>query len=531
MDSEDEVRLRQAYESLVNENAQLRAEIEQLRESAQRGLRLEKELRVVLSQLPAVLFTVDANLRLTAVMGAGLELMELDPERIIGRTLTEVLAFTDVSALVQVVNETLQGRPQELEFEHKNRLFQVWLEPMRTPENAIECVIGFCMDITDIRRLQKQIEQAQRLDSIGRLAGGIAHDFNNVLAGISGFAELAQVHLPEDHPVQAYLNQIQSAVVRSSQMVSQLLAFARRRVIYPQPMNLNEHLQQVLGLLEQIVGADIEMVYYLDPQLGTVRADPAQIEQVLVNLVTNARQAMPRGGKLTIETQNVVLDADYGASHWGVKAGEYVLIAISDTGVRIAEEAIPHLFEPFYSTRTTGTGLGLATVHGIVTQAQGYIWVYSEPGKGTTFKIYLPRVSDSTQPITSPTPTAPIQKGTERILLVEDNLDVLESTKALLQSLGYTVLSAVHPDEAIALARANPIDLLVTDVILPQMRGSLLAQTLQHMQPNLKVLFISGYTENSVIEHGELKPDVTFLAKPYTLAQLSAKIREVLASG
>lgn len=282
-------------------------------------------------------------------------------------------------------------------------------------------------------------------------------------------------------------------------MVSQLLAFARRRIVHPQPMNLNAHLQQALDMLQQILGEDIEITYHIDPNLGTVSADPAQIEQVLVNLVSNARQAMPHGGKLTIETQNTVLDADYAERHWEVQPGEYVLIAVSDTGDGIAPEHLPRLFEPFYTMRETGTGLGLATVYGIINQAQGYIWVYSELGKGTTFKIYLPCATGSAQPLPFPHPTASIAYGTERILLVEDNP---------------TVLTATTPEEAIQVAQAHPIDLLITDVVLPQMRGSILAQILTSVQPNLKVLYISGSTENSIIQRGELKPGVAFYRSP-----------------
>lgn len=535
MHSDDEARLRSELATLQSENSRLRAEIEQLKRESEQKRRLEDELRerearlqLVLNQLPAVLCTLDPHLRFTSANGAGLRLLDLDAEQITGKSVAEVLAPHDPTPVLEALTEALQGVPKEFEYEFKKRLFQGWLEPLRGADGSVEGIIGFAIDITDIRRLQMQIEQAQRLESIGRLAGGIAHDFNNVLAGISGFAELAQMQLPEEHPAQPYLRQIRDAVARSSQMVSQLLAFARRRVIYPQPMSLNEHLQRVLGILQQILGEDIELNYYLDEQLGTVRADPAQIEQVLVNLVSNARQAMPRGGSLTIETQNVALDDAYVASHWQVKPGEYVLIAITDTGEGIAPEHLPHLFEPFYTTHEGGTGLGLATVHGIVSQAGGYIWVYSEPGKGTTFKIYLPRVHEAPQPLEKVPNEAPAQGDGARILLVEDNPDVLETTAALLRSLGYSVQTATMPSEAIAIAQSHPIDLLITDVVLPQMRGSALAQTLQASHPKMKVLYISGYTENSIIEQGELKLGVAFLAKPYTLSQLAAKVREVL---
>ncbi|MFN4032365.1 MAG: ATP-binding protein [Fimbriimonadales bacterium] len=493
-------------------------------------LSAEQRLRLILSQLPAIMWTVDRELRFTSSLGAGLNALGLTENEIIGATLGEYFQAAPDSSPIAEHQRALQGESVEFEFSWNKRLYQIRLQPLHDPEDGIVGVLGLAVDITEIQRLQEQLEQATRLESIGRLAGGIAHDFNNMLAAISGFAELAQLQLPEQSPARNHLRHILEAVERASQLVSQLLAFARRRVIAPQALSVKEHLEQLTPFLQRVLSEDVQLQCLLDAETGNVRADPIQLEQVLMNLASNARHAMPNGGKLTIETQNVVLDHAYTQLHRGVQPGEYVLISLTDTGHGIAPEHLPYIFEPFYSARPigTGTGLGLATVYGIVNQAKGHIWVYSEPNRGATFKIYLPRIEEPAQPLpTRATPTQ-IQSGNGVVLVVEDNPDVRETIAEMLRLLGYCVLLASHPQEALQLAAANTIDLLITDVVLPEMRGSELAHALTVMQPDLKVLFMSGYTENAVIEQGELKPGVAFLAKPFTMAQLSAKVKETL---
>ncbi len=529
---------REAYEYLLAENERLRQEIAILQEREAQSRWLERKiserehrLRLVLSQLPAIMWTTDSALRFTSLMGAGLQVVSVSDAEFLGKKLSEVSSLDPVDTLLRHHQLALQGEPQEFEAQWRNRYYRVRLEPLRSQEGNIEGTIGLALDITDLRRLQLQVEQAQRMESIGRLAGGIAHDFNNVLAGISGFAELALMPLPPQHPSRPHLEHILDAVNRASALVNQLLAFARRRIITPQPMNLNEHLKQLLPLIERLIGEDIELICYLAEDLGTVRADPTQIEQVILNLVSNARSAMPYGGQLIIETQNVTLDAGYAERHWKVQPGAYVLLSLTDTGIGIPEEHLPHLFEPFYTTREGGTGLGLATVHGIIHQANGHIWVYSEVGKGTTFKIYLPRFEGHAQPIMGGSMASNYSNPVQGvILLVEDSSDVRESTAQLLRAVGYTVLSAPDPIEALRLAQQTPPDLLITDVVLPQMRGSELAERLLQQFPHLKVLYISGYTENTVVVQGELKPDVEFLAKPYTLTQLTERIQKLLSA-
>jgi CheY-like chemotaxis protein len=296
-------------------------------------------------------------------------------------------------------------------------------------------------------------------------------------------------------------------------------------------MSVNEHLEQLTPFLQRVLGEDVELQCVLDAETGNVRADPIQLEQVLMNLASNARHAMPQGGKLTIETQNVTLDRAYTEQRWGAQPGEYVLISLTDTGHGISPEHLPHIFEPFYSVRTGGTGLGLATVHGIIHQAKGHIWVYSEPNRGKTFKIYLPRVDEAAQSLPTREISTEMAVGSGVVLVVEDNDDVRATMCEMLRLMGYMVLEASRPQEALRIAADRALDLLITDLVLPEMRGSELARTLTVIQPNLKTLFVSGYTENTIIEQGELKPGVAFLAKPFTMAQLSAKVKDVLSGG
>lgn len=483
----------------------------------------------ILTQLPAIVWTVDQELRFTSSVGAGLSALGLRENQLQGMLLREYFQADESQPPLVHHRRALQGESVEFEFEWQGRWYQVRLEPLRNAKNQIEGVLGLAVDITDLQRLQEQAERATRLESIGRLAGGIAHDFNNILTAIEGFAELALLQLPEEQPAREPIQRIRRAVESASQLISQLLAFARRRIIAPQPMSINEHLRYLEPFLQRLLGEDIELQLILDDATGTVRADPAQIEQVLMNLASNARHAMPDGGKLLIETQNVVLDEAYTERHWGVQPGEYVLISLTDTGHGIREEDLAHIFEPFYTTRPeAGTGLGLATVHGIISQARGHIWVYSEVGKGTTFKIYLPRIDEPAQPLRTPAAPAEVRAGSATILFVEDNAEVRSAVGEMLRALGYTVLEADRPSEALRLAAAHKPDLLLTDVVLPEMRGAELARALALLHPDIQVLFTSGFTENTIIEQHELQPGVAFLPKPFTLAQLSAKIRQLL---
>jgi len=307
------------------------------------------------------------------------------------------------------------------------------------------------LDITERKRLEEQLLQAQKMEAVGRLAGGVAHDFNNLLTAITGYSELLLMRIHEHDPLRKDLEQIRKAADRAASLTRQLLAFSRRQILQPRVLNLNAVVADMEEMLQRLIGEDIDLVTVLHPELGRVKADPGQIEQVIMNLVVNARDAMPQGGKLTIETANVVLDEDYVRRHVGVEAGSYVMLAVSDTGVGMDEDVQSHLFEPFFTTKETGkgTGLGLATTYGIIKQSNGHIWVYSEPGQGTTFKIYLPRVEESIEPVTPVLALTESLRGTEIILLVEDEDAVREPARRVLVQNGYTVLEARHGEEAL----------------------------------------------------------------------------------
>lgn len=381
------------------------------------------------------------------------------------------------------------------------------------------------------RQMAAQLLQSQKLDSIGRLAGGIAHDFNNLLTGIIGYTVLAEESLSDDDPIREYLETVRKAGERAAALTNQLLAFARKQIITPKVISLNDLVVEIDKLLRRIIGEDIEFITLLGAGLGRVKVDPGQFEQVLVNLAVNARDAMPKGGKLVIETHNVLLDADYALVYPNVAPGDYVMMSVSDTGIGMDETIQEHIFEPFFTTKEKdkGTGLGLATCHGIVNQNGGHIWLYSEPGKGTTFKIYLPLVQLEKETHT-PQQAIVSPSGTETILIVEDEPMVRRLAVTALRKQGYNVLEAETGGAALHVAVAYPgkIDLLVTDVVMPQMSGKQVLESLQQVRPGIKALFVSGYTDNAVIHHSVIDVGVAFLQKPFTPGVLARKVREVL---
>jgi len=396
-------------------------------------------------------------------------------------------------------------------------------------------VFGSWVDITERKALEMQLLQAQKMEAVGLLAGGVAHDFNNVLTAIAGYAELLREDLPGDDARRGDLEEILRATDRAAALTRQLLAFSRRQVLAPRVLDLNTVVASVDNMLRRLIGADVALRTALASDLGAVRADPGQLEQVIMNLVVNARDAMPRGGKLTIETANAELDESYALEHPAVVAGPFVMLAVSDSGVGMDAATQARIFEPFFTTKEKGkgTGLGLATVYGIVKQSGGNIWLYSEPGRGTTFKIYLPRVD---QPLELPAPTPASRetpRGTETVLLVEDDEAVRTLARKMLASHGYTVLAAPSGADALELAasHAGPIHLLVTDVVLPGMSGRELAARFQSVRPGLKVLYTSGYTDEAIVHHGVLDPGIAFLQKPFTSGALARKVRETLDSG
>jgi len=381
-------------------------------------------------------------------------------------------------------------------------------------------------------KLQSQLTQAQKMESIGRLAGGVAHDFNNMLGVILGHCELALEGLDASHPLFARLGDIHKAAERSANLTGQLLAFARKQTVAPKVLDLNETVAGMLNMLRRLIGEDIDLAWMPGASIGLVRMDPSQIDQVLVNLCINARDAIGDTGKVTIETAAVTIDERYCAEHADSVPGAYVLLAVSDDGCGMDAGMLSHLFEPFYTTKemSKGTGLGLATVYGIVKQNNGFITVYSEPGQGTTFKIYLPRHATTGEPLPGTEKAESAAPGHETILLVEDEPMILDMAMTMLQTLGYIVLPAATPGEAMRTAQeyAGAIHLLMTDVVMPEMNGRVLARSLLSGYPGLKCLFMSGYTANVIAHHGVLDEGVHFIQKPFTMKVLAAKIREAL---
>jgi CheY-like chemotaxis protein len=366
---------------------------------------------------------------------------------------------------------------------------------------------------------------------VGQLAGGIAHDFNNLLTAITGYGDLLYEDMPEDDPKRADVGEIRQAAQRAAQLTRQLLAFSRKQVLQPRVIDLNGVVSGMEAMLGRLLGETIHLRTKLAPQLGSVRADPGQVEQVVMNLAVNARDAMATGGELTIETADMDLDEDYARTHIGAKSGSYVMLAVHDNGSGMDPATQARLFEPFFTTKGPGrgTGLGLSTVYGIVKQSEGYIWVYSEVGHGTTFKIYLPRVEARVDAPARPTPLAP-PGGTETVVVVED-ADLLRAlARRILEGAGYKVLTARSGAEALSIAasHAGPIHLLLTDVVMPEMGGAELASRLSQRLPRLAVLYMSGYTDDAIIRHGVLQDGVPFIQKPFTAEGLLRRVREVL---
>ncbi len=505
-----------------------------------------KQYRTLVEETADLITRVDADGYFTFVNHAAQEIFGLAPEQCRGRLAFDFIHPEDRSATEAAFQSWIFS--EATFFTHENRQVGVdgrlhhmaW--SMRKELDGTGKVIGFAGTARDItarklaeeenRKLQLQLQQAQKIESVGRLAGGVAHDFNNMLTVILGHAELGLKRLDENHPVREDLKTICQTAERSADLTRQLLAFARRQTIAPVALNLNETISAMIKMLRRLIGEDIHLTWKPAPDLWQVKMDPSQVDQILANLCVNARDAITDTGQITIETENRSIDSDDCDASPEAKPGQYVMLRVSDDGIGMDEKTQLRIFEPFYTTKDLGkgTGLGLATVYGAVRQNNGFIKFYSEPGRGTTFSVYVPRHEDDDvlpSPLELPAPTAPL--GRETILLVEDEPAILNLVAQMLETQGYAVLKAASPGEALRLAHEQAeIRLLVTDTVMPEMNGRDLAKILQASYPHLECLFMSGYTADVIAHHGVLEDGVHFIQKPFTLPNLAAKVREVL---
>ncbi len=484
------------------------------------------------SPLPITIST-RAEGRYLDVNDAFLKMTEYTRAEVVGHRSSELtfwLEPEDRAVMIRQLAERGEVARLEAKIRTKTgdiRLAEISAELIELDRNA--CVLAITHDVTERRRLEEQLRQAQKMEAVGKLAGGIAHDFNNMLSVIIGYADLLQERV-ESRPARKGLDEIKKAADRAASLTRQLLAFSRRQVLLPRVLDLNSVIDNLSKMLRHMIGEDIELVLAPGASLGHVKADPIQVEQAIMNLAVNARDAMPHGGKLILATTNADLDETKTPHHPSVRSGSYVLLAVSDTGCGMSDETMLHIFEPFYTTKDPGkgTGLGLSMVYGFVNQSGGYVWVYSELGKGTTFKIFLPRIDEAVSR-EEPTTEQTIVKGSETILLVEDEEPLRFLIINVLEDNGYTVYPAPDAQEAAKRAQElGHIDLLMTDVVMPGQSGNELAALLRVQRPDLKTLYMSGYTSDLITQHGVLETDAPLLEKPFTKNSLLKKVRAVL---
>ncbi len=513
-------------------NAALRAAQENLRRS-------ELNFRSLVTNAPYGICRCDSTGTILDANPAFLEMLGYaSGETLIGRHIYGLYADTDQwFDLADFLRSPAPFKGLTAEWKRKDGSTTVVRVSGRSVTNGREGGVVFELfteDVTERRALEQQLRQSQKMEAVGRLAGGIAHDFNNLLMVILGYSEFLLERLGAEPHLRGPAQEIASAAERASSLTRQLLAFSRKQMLAPRIVNLNEVATENFKMLTRMIGEDVDLVMVPGANLWPVRADAGQIEQVIMNLAVNARDAMPSGGKLTIETSNVTLDEDYARYHAPLRPGDYVMVAISDTGAGMDSETQSHIFEPFFTTKgTKGTGLGLSTVYGIVKQSGGFIWVYSEVGRGTTFKIYMPRVAstgEAAAQVATPVEIHKVEPGTETILLVEDEANLRYLARLFLEKQGYKVIEAADGAVAmqIAVAHEAVIHLLLTDVIMPGMNGRELAQRISEIRPNVKILYMSGYTENVIGHNGMLDAGVRLLQKPFNLRDLKSKVREVL---
>jgi two-component system cell cycle sensor histidine kinase/response regulator CckA len=485
--------------------------------------------------LPITISTEAEGLYLD-VNEAFLDLLGYQRKEVIGRTAAELDFWVEPLNRGEMIR---QLKEEDLVAKHQTRYrtakgeireAEVWAESIEV--DGKRCVLAITRDVTETMQLETQLRQAQKMEAVGRLAGGIAHDFNNVLSIITGYSDLSLGLIAPENPVNRYLLQIKKAAERAAMLTQQLLAFSRKQVVFPRILDLNEVVRNATEMFLRLVGDDVAVEFRPTASLGSIKADPGQIEQVLMNLVVNARDAMPTGGRIVIQTGHAELDEDYVSLHRGSHAGQYTVLAVSDTGCGMDETIQLQIFEPFFTTKSVGhgTGLGLSTVYGIVKQCEGNILVYSEPGKGTTFKIYFPRVGEKAEALVLSHDDAEPRGGSETILVVEDDKTLRELTVKLLLDGGYRVIEAKDGEDALRIMTTSEagIDLLLTDVIMPEKSGPELVKQVEKEQPKTRFLFMSGYSDDMVKRHGLLMQEDSFLEKPFTKRSLLVKVYAAL---
>ena len=514
---------------------------ERQRRQAEAALRASEErFRALVENSSDALLLVDAEGRVTYISPSSSRHLGWGSDEMLGESIFDFLHPDDRDAMSVKLAEVLRspGKPvtQDIRLQHADGSWRAieTIAVNRLSDPSVEAIVVNARDITDRRKLEEQLRHAQKMEAVGQLAGGIAHDFNNLLTAILGYCNLMRDDMPAEDPLRADLDEIHTAGERAASLTRQLLAFSRRQMLQPQVIDVNGVVQQLEKLLRRLISENVELVTALAPDLLNVRVDPASIEQILVNLTVNARDAMPRGGRLTIETANVDLDETFVTAHVPMKAARYVMIAVGDTGEGMDADTQARVFEPFFTTKEQGkgSGLGLATVYGMVKQSGGYIWVYSEPGHGTVFKVYFPpaeqraRTSDSDN---AGRRSSDATHGWETVLLVEDEDAVRALAREVLRRHGYVVLEARHGVDAVRMAERHPDDihLMITALVMPHMGGRDLVERLAAVRPKMKVLFMSGYTDHAVM-HRDLTPGTAFLQKPFTPEAFARKVRSVL---
>jgi len=525
-------RLPVAVEGALRDKAQGQ-EAARLQEQIRRA---KKEWEQTVDTVPDPVLVLDEQFRVKRANRATARVLGLEFSQLIGRPCYQVVhGRTEPMPECPFQRMLLTGKEHRCDIEEPRlgKVFDATATPLYNSGSAVLGCVEVLRDITERKRAEEQLRQAHKMEAIGQLAGGVAHDFNNLLMAIIGYSELLLARLREGDRLRKHVQEIKKAGERAAALTRQLLAFSRRQVLVPQVLDLNSVVSNVQKMLRRMIGEDIDLLTVPAPDLGQVRADPGQVEQVIMNLAVNARDAMPEGGNLTLETTNVALDESYTRNHIDVLPGRYVMLAVRDTGSGMDAETLSHIFEPFFTTKEEGkgTGLGLATVYGIAKQSGGHIEVSSEPGQGTTFRVYLPRIEAAYEPAARGAPAEEMPRGTETVLLVEDDVVVCELLREMLQGSGYTVLEAGGARQALRMGERyapRPIHLLLADVVMPEMSGPQLADHLARVYPKMKVLYISGYTDAAVARHGKLSTKAPYLQKPFAPEVLARKVREVL---